>query len=128
VLAVPSALAGDEPMQPTEIFHKIVQDLVDAENRADDAAMAALFMEDAILLPPGRAQPIQGKDNIRRFLKEYAKNKMDNHKIKSSGLLVAGTKTMIDAGTWSGDVPAPNGAQPTHVEGTYLAVGAFVDG
>ena len=127
-LASPPAAAGDEPMQPQAAFHEIVQKLVDAENREDDAAMAELFTDDAILLAPGRDQPIQGKEKIRAFLKEYAKHKMDNHKITSSALLIGGTKTMIDTGTWSGDVPAQDGAQPTRVTGTYLAVGIFVDG
>lgn len=126
--ALPSAVAGDEPKLPTEEFHDIVQSLIDAENRNDAAAMAALFTEDAILLPPGGGQPIQGQDNIRRFLNEYAKHKMDNHKITPTVLMLGGPRTMIDAGTWSGDAPAQNGAPPTHLTGTYLAVGILVDG
>jgi uncharacterized protein (TIGR02246 family) len=128
LFGLPSALAGDEPIQPPAIFHEIVQKLVDAENSEDDVAMAALFTDDAILLPPGGAVPIQGKENIRAFLKGYAKHKMDNHKITPTGLLMGGPKSMIDTGVWSGDVPAQDGAQPTHVTGTYLAVGIFVDG
>lgn len=127
-LTSPHAAAADEPVLPTETFHNIIQNLIDAENRGDDAAMAALFADDAILLPPGAAKPIQGHDEIRRFLKEYAKHKMDNHKITPSALLRGGPKTMMDTGTWSGDVPGQDGAQPTHVEGTYLAVGILVDG
>jgi len=127
-LASPSAAAGDEPMQPPAAFHAIVQTLVDAENREDDAAMAALFTDDAILLPPGGAAPIQGRDKIRAFLKEYARHKMDNHKITPAALLLGGPKTMIDTGTWSADVPAQDGAQPAHVAGTYLAVGILIDG
>jgi uncharacterized protein (TIGR02246 family) len=127
-LASPFATAGGEPKQPMEAFHEIIQNLIDAENKEDAAAMAALFTEDAILLPPGGAQPIQGRDNIRKFLDAYAKHKMDNHEIKQTVLMVGGPKTMMEAGTWSGDVPAGSGAQPTHLTGTYLAVGIFVDG
>jgi uncharacterized protein (TIGR02246 family) len=127
-LASPIATAGDEPTQPVAAFHDIIQSLVDAENRNDAAAMAALFTEDAILLPPGGEEPIQGREFIRKFLDDYAKHKMDNHKITPTVLMLGGPRTMIDAGTWSGDVPAQNGGQATHVTGTYLAVGILVDG
>ena len=127
VLASAPAAAGDEPMLPAEVFHQIFQNLVDAENRGDTAAMAALFAEGAVLMPPGAKEPIQGRDGIRRFLDEYAKHKMDNRKITPTALMIGGPKTMIDAGIWSGDVPAQNGAQAASVTGTYLAVGVLVD-
>jgi uncharacterized protein (TIGR02246 family) len=127
-LASPIATADDAPTQPTAAFHEIIQSLVDAENRNDAAAMAALFTEDAILLPPGGEQPIQGREFIRKFLDDYAKHKMNNHKVTPTVLMLGGPRTMIDTGTWSGDVPAQNGGQATHVTGTYLAVGILVDG
>ena len=122
------ATAAGDDKGPEATFHEIVQSLVDAENREDAAAMAALFTEDAILLPPGAEEPIQGQDSIRRFLDEYAKHKMDNHKITPTVLLLGGPKSMIEAGTWSGDLPAQNGAPATRLTGTYLAVGIFVGG
>jgi uncharacterized protein (TIGR02246 family) len=127
-LASPPPAVGDAPKLPTETFHQIVQNLIDAENHEDAAAMTALFADDAILLPPGGEGPIQGTDNIRRFLNDYAKHKMDNHKITPTMLMLGGPRSMIDSGTWSGDVPAQNGGQATHVTGTYLAVGILVDG
>jgi hypothetical protein len=57
----------------------------------------------------------------------YAKHKI-NSKITTSGTLLGGAKTMIDSGTWSGDVPGQDGAQPTHLAGTYLAVAILVNG
>jgi uncharacterized protein (TIGR02246 family) len=122
------AAAADEPKLPLATFHEIVQKLIDAENNQDAAAMAALFSEDAILLPPGAEQPIQGKVSIRRFLDDYAKRKMDNHTITPTVLMLGGPQSMIEAGTWSGDVPAKQGAQATHETGTYLSVGILVDG
>jgi uncharacterized protein (TIGR02246 family) len=127
-LVSPPAAVGDEPKPPTEAFHEIVQNLIDAENNEDAAAMTALFAENAILLPPGGEAPIEGTDNIRSFLNNYAKHKMNNHKITPTILMLGGPESMIDAGTWSGDVPAQNGGQATHVTGTYLAVGILVDG
>lgn len=126
--ALPSAVADDDLRSPPEQFHEIIQALIDAEDREDAEAMAALFTEDAILLPPGGAQPIQGQDKIRAFLDDYAKHKMANHRITPTVLMLGGPKTMIDAGTWSGDLPAQDGTQPTHITGTYLAVGILVDG
>jgi hypothetical protein len=107
-LASPIATADDAPTQPTAAFHEIIQSLVDAENRNDAAAMAALFTEDAILLPPGGEQPIQGREFIRKFLDDYAKHKMNNHKVTPTVLMLGGPRT--------------------HVTGTYLAVGILVDG
>ena len=117
-----------EPKLQTETFHEIIQALIDAEDRQDVAAVFALFTDDAILLPPGGVQPIQGRDNVRKFLGEYVKNKMDNHKVTPTVLMIGGPNTMVDAGTWSGDLPAQNGAQSIHTSGTYLATGVLVDG
>ena len=128
VLASPVAAAADEPTEPTATFHEIIKNLVDAENKGDAAAMAELFTDDAILLPPGGGEPIQGREFIRKFLDDYAKHKMNNHKITPTVLMLGGPRTMIDAGTWSGDVPRQNGGQATHVTGTYLAVGILIDG
>lgn len=116
-----AAAADDNPNVPPG--HEVVQKLIDAENRDDVAGMAALFSEDAILLPPGGAEPIKGRDSIRKFFKDRAPHKIDT-KITPSVVLLGGPKTMIEAGTWSGDV-AEEGAPAT---GTYLAVGIFVDG
>ena len=121
------AAAADEPQLPTQIFQQLIQDLIDAENKGDAEAMAALFSPGAILLPPG-GEVIQGRANIRTFLADYAKRKLDNHAITSTVLLRGGEQSMIQAGTWSGDVPGQNGAAATHVTGTYLAVGIYNDG
>jgi len=119
--------AAEEPQTPMQVFQQLVQDLIDAENKGDAEAMTALFTPDAILLPPG-GEVIQGQANIRTFLDQYAKHEMVNRTITSNVLLRGGEQSMIQAGTWSGDVPGQNGAQPTHVTGTYLAVGILDDG
>jgi len=124
----PPVTAGEAPEASTAIFHEVVQQLVDAENRGDVVTICALFTDDAILLPPAIDAPIQGKDKICTFLEEYANHKMGNHKIMPSALLLRGPQSVIDTGTWSGDVPAQNGAQAMQVTGTYLAIGVLVDG
>ena len=123
-LASPPAFA--ETKLPTEVFHDIIEKFASAEDQGDAEALAKLFTDDAILVPAGVEQPIQGQENIRRFLKDYIKYKMENHKITPTALMLAGPKTMIDAGITSGDVLGQDGAL-THVTGTYLAVGILVD-
>jgi ketosteroid isomerase-like protein len=120
---------GDEPKMPGETFDKIIQDLFDAEARGDAAAVTALFSRDGVLLPPGGVSPIEGADGIRRFFDEYVKtNRMDNHTVTRKVLLKSAPDTLIDAGTWSGDIRAHDGAQTNHATGTYLAVGLLVNG
>jgi len=126
--ASPPVVAGGAPMTPTEVFHEIIQKFVIAEDKGDAEALAALFAEDAILLAPGVEEPIQGNDNIRRFLVEHIEHKLDNHKITPTALMLTGPKTMVDAGVLSGDVPGQTGAQAMHVTGTYLAVGVLSNG
>jgi len=127
-LMSPRAL-GDEPMGPAAAFDKIIQDLFDAEAKGDAAAMSALFSREGVLLPPGVVSPIEGIDGIGRFFNEYVKtNRMDNHKVTRTTLLQSGPSTLIDAGTWSGDIPAQGSAQVKHETGTYLAVGLLING
>ena len=117
--ALPSA-AADAPKQPMETFHEIVQKLIDAEKK-DGAAMAALFVDDAVLLPPGGKGPIQGKEFVRSFFDDYAKQKMTNHTITPSVIMLGDVGgTMTEAGTWTGDVAARQDAQATHQEELHI--------
>jgi uncharacterized protein (TIGR02246 family) len=127
-LASPPANAGEETKHPTQVFHEIIEKISDAEDKGDVEALAALFVEDAILLAPGVEQPIQGQANIHRFLVEHMKNKLENHKIEPTSLMMTGPNTMVDAGVLSGDVPGQNGAPAMHVTGSYLALGVLRQG
>jgi uncharacterized protein (TIGR02246 family) len=127
-LASPRAVAGEATKLPTEVFHEIIQKFSDAEDKGDAQELASLFVEDAILLAPGVEQPIQGEENIQRFLVEHMKHKLENHKIEPTVLMSTGPKTMVDAGVLSGDVPEQNGAPAMHVTGSYLAVGVLRQG
>jgi uncharacterized protein (TIGR02246 family) len=127
-LASPPANAEEGTKLPTEVFHEIIQKFSDAEDKGDAKALASLFAEGAILLAPGVDSPIQGEENIRRFFVEHIKNKLENHKIEPTALMVVGPKTMVDAGVLSGDIPGQNGAPAMHVTGSYLAVGVLSGG
>jgi uncharacterized protein (TIGR02246 family) len=120
-------VAADEPMLPSEAFHATVEKLVAAQNKGDAAAEAALYTDDAILLPADGTGPVWGADNIRKFSSQAVKSK-SNRKIASNGILLGGPESAIETGTWTGDLPAQNGAPAAHVEGTYLVVGILVDG
>jgi uncharacterized protein (TIGR02246 family) len=128
VLASPPANAGEETMHPTDVFHGIIERFSDAEDKGDAKALASLFAEGAILMTPGVAEPIQGEENIARFLVGHMKNKLENHKIEPTALMLTGPKTMVDAGILSGDLPGQNGAPAMHVTGSYLAVGVLSQG
>lgn len=131
--AIAIALAGgpaaaDELADHKVAFHQIVQNLIDARNKGDVVAMAALFTRDAMLLAPGAESPIWGEANILRYLSEYAKYKLDNHMITPIEVVRAGPMTMVESGTWTGDLPGQDGAGSTQVIGTYLAVGVLHEG
>src|SRR5215469_15643952 len=127
-LASPPANAGEETKPPIEVFHGIIEKFSDAEDKGDAKALASLFAEGAVLMTPGLDQPIQGEENIARFLVEHMKNKLENHKIEPTALMLTGPKTMVDAGVLSGDLPGQNGAPAMHVTGSYLAVGVLSQG
>ena len=126
--ASPSATAKEEePKNAAEAFHQVIVKLIDAEDRGDATAMAALFTKDAVLLPPNAREPIYGDINVREFLREFAKRRVDNHKIVPGGpILLGGTGTVVESGTWSGELKV--GAQLVPVTGTYLAVGVLDEG
>jgi len=47
-------------------------------NKKDAAALTALYTSDAVLLPQGTDQPIVGTDDIRKFMDEMVKQKLEN--------------------------------------------------
>jgi uncharacterized protein (TIGR02246 family) len=114
------AAAVDEPLA---IANQLVQKWVDAYNRRDAAALDSLYASNAILMPMGKAQPIKGEPDIRKFIDEAVKRPaLDDLKITRSELILVGPRTAVEAGTWSADAPAQNGAEVVHMMGTYLTV------
>jgi uncharacterized protein (TIGR02246 family) len=51
---------------------------LEAFNKKDAAALTALYTADAVLLPQGIDQPIIGTDNIRKFMDQMIKEKLEN--------------------------------------------------
>src|ERR1700733_6019453 len=71
---VAPALADD----PKTIAQRLDDKWIEAFNKKDAAALTALYTADAVLLPQGKDQPIIGASNIRNFMDEMIKEKLEN--------------------------------------------------
>jgi uncharacterized protein (TIGR02246 family) len=96
-----------------------------AHNKGDADTAAALYAEDAVLMPP-HAPVARGRAAIRAFL---AKDSADT---KSAGLtLVNGAETAGVSGDWgwnSGSYTVQDGSGQTVDSGSYLSVSRKVNG
>src|SRR6516165_9460926 len=73
------------------IAQRVGEKWIEAFNKKDAAALTALYTADAVLLPQGTDQPIIGADNIRKFMDEMVKQKLENM------VLPVAEANMIDA-------------------------------
>jgi uncharacterized protein (TIGR02246 family) len=87
---------------------------LEAFNKKDAAALTALYTADAALLPQGIDQPIIGTDNIRKFMDQMIKEKLENMVLPVAEANMIDPKSLYQAGTWAADA----GGQ--HVTGTYM--------
>lgn len=115
------AFAADDA---TSISKQLNDKWLEAYNKGDAAAMAALYTTDAVLLPQGSAQPIVGRENIQKFYEGWIKQKLDNGAVPVTEAHMLGSDAVFAAGTWSGDAPGQNGAASMHVNGTWLTISA----
>jgi uncharacterized protein (TIGR02246 family) len=118
VLALMVAVVG--PAFAVEDAKTIAQRLddkwIEAYYKNDAAALTALYTADAVLLPQGSAQPIVGANDIRKFMDEMIKQKLQNMVLPVAQANMVDPKSLYQAGTWAADA----GGQ--HVSGTYLSV------
>jgi uncharacterized protein (TIGR02246 family) len=98
------------------IAQRLDDNWIEAYNKNDAAAVTALYTADAALLPQGIAQPIFGASNIRKYIDEMMKQKLDNLALPVAEAKMLDAKTLYQVGTWSADA----GGQ--HVTGTYVSV------
>ena len=89
---------------------------IEAFNKKDAAALTSLYTADAVLLPQGSGQPIIGESNIRKFMDEMIKAKLDNMVLPVAEANMLDQKSLYQAGTWAAD------AAGQRVAGTYLSV------
>ena len=109
---VAPALADD----PKTIAQRLDDKWLEAFNKKDAAALTALYTADAVLLPQGKDQPIIGANNIRNFMDEMIKDKLENMVLPVAEANMLDQKSLLQAGTWAADA----GGQ--HVTGTYLSI------
>ena len=109
---VAPALADDAKT----IAQRLDDKWIEAFNKKDAAALTALYTADAVLLPQGKDQPIIGANNIRNFMDEMIKEKLENMVLPVAEANMLDQKSLYQAGTWAADV----GGQ--HVTGTYMSV------
>jgi uncharacterized protein (TIGR02246 family) len=89
---------------------------LEALNKKDAAALTALYTADAVLLPQGVDQPIIGTDNIRKFMDQMVKEKLEKMVLPVAQANMIDPNSLYIAGTWSADV----GGQ--QIKGTYMSV------
>jgi len=89
---------------------------LEALNKKDAAALTALYTADAVLLPQGKDQPINGTENIRKFMDQMITEKVENMVLPVAQANMIDPNSLYQAGTWAADV----GGQ--HVTGTYMSV------
>jgi ketosteroid isomerase-like protein len=91
---------------------------VDTVNDHDAISWAALFAEDAVLVPAGQAS-VTGRKGIEEWA-EIA-TKVWNHLEINQGLCTADGNVAWESGTWSGNIKVPD-EQTMDVSGNFLLV------
>jgi uncharacterized protein (TIGR02246 family) len=89
---------------------------IEAFNKKDGAALTALYTADAVLLPQGVDQPIVGTENIRKFMDQMVKEKIENMVLPVAQATMIDPNSLYQAGSWTADA----GGQ--QIKGTYLSV------
>jgi uncharacterized protein (TIGR02246 family) len=104
---------------------QITQTWLQSYNAGDADTIAALYAEDAVLMPP-HAAVARGRSAIREFIAK------DSAGAKSAGVkLVPGAETVGVSGEWgwnSGSFTAQDGSGKTVDSGSYLSVSHKVNG
>jgi uncharacterized protein (TIGR02246 family) len=96
------------------------QKWLQAYNKGDATGLTALYTKDAVLIGPSTAEPVVGGTNIRKFFDVDLAHPVMGLSIKSTETKMFDPNTVIDAGTWAGDVPGEKGGAPIHINGVYI--------
>ena len=97
---VAPAFAADDAKT---IAQRLDDKWIEAYSKNDAAALTALYTADAVLLPQGSAQPIIGASNIRKFMDEMIKQKLENMVLPVAQANMLDSKSLYQAGTWAAD-------------------------
>jgi ketosteroid isomerase-like protein len=96
------------------------QKWLQAYNKGDAAGLTALYTKDAVLTGPSTTEPVVGGANIRKYYDNDVAHRVMGLSITSTDSQMLDQNTLVDAGTWAGDVPGEKGGAPMHITGTYL--------
>jgi uncharacterized protein (TIGR02246 family) len=117
-----ATLAWAEETSPSPADRQSILEIVKqhdaALNRKDAAAAAALFTDDALIVPPG--PPFAGRDAIRKDMEKNIGNGFADHASTVDQIHVSGDLAWT-TGEWSMTIPGPDNARrPLH--GNYSTV------
>lgn len=84
----------------------------------DMETLAALYTEDAVLLPPGRV--VRGREAIARYFAPRPGRRNLSHSMRPDDLRIHGD-TAVDSGTWT-NVWQTGDGEPRRAEERYLVV------
>ena len=110
---VAPAFAADDAKT---IAQRLNNDWIEAFTKNNAAGLTSLYTKDAVLAPPGSAQPIIGADNIRKFFDEMLKAKLTNIAIPITEANMLDSKSLYQVGPWTAE------AGNEHLGGTYTDV------
>ncbi len=97
-----------------------------AANRGDAAAVAALYTENATMLPPGMERQV-GRAAIQKTVAAIGGSGVKNFALASVDVQQVGPDTAREIGRFSLDAPGPK-KKTVHVEGKYVVVWKLVGG
>jgi uncharacterized protein (TIGR02246 family) len=105
---------------------KLNEAWLSAYKAADFDVLAALYADDAVVMPSGR-EPLQGRKAIRNFFAEDFKY-VPEHTMTSKSLRVEASGTLlVDSGEYRYDGINTEG-KPVHITGNYTTVFKKTDG
>ncbi|MEE9576989.1 MAG: SgcJ/EcaC family oxidoreductase [Gemmatimonadota bacterium] len=94
-----------------------------AWDAGDGAAMASLYTEDAMVLPPG-GEAVEGREAITAFWQGFIESLAGSQVALETTEVHSGDGAAIEAGSW-----AITGADGGHIDhGKYIVVWKYVDG
>jgi uncharacterized protein (TIGR02246 family) len=117
VSAICLCLSAPAMAQDKATIQSLNDKFAQAFNAGDAAAVAALYTEDALILPPG-GEMMKGKSAIQAFWKG-ATEQLGNGKLTTVDVKPLGNGAVREIGTFSFRT---KGAQPQDITGKYVVV------
>ena len=117
------------PVTQTATVMEVVQKALDAVNRHDPDAFAALYSADAIALDPQYAEPLDGRQAIRKDIADFFTAFPDLNVRLVGPIVVDGDTAGFEVemtGTHAGPLVSPAGSSPPTNRRVSMRGGRFV--